>query len=217
MAGHLWAWLLLWYAPAVLHGAEPSLDEVIADHCRARAATTTLEAQFVQTKIFTLFDEEEKSSGVLYFAQPDRVCWQYAEPDRSSTVINGEHGWSVFPHIKQIQKFTLEGSKTDKVLSIVGFGRCGAPLSESFDITIKWGKKGAYVLSMKPVDEDISPYFSRIELTLDGKDYLPRKVELQETSGDVLIFEFTHLDKNVDLDKTKFEFVVPDGFAVVEY
>jgi outer membrane lipoprotein carrier protein len=198
-------------------GSAPGLAEVIANHCRAREATTALEAQFIETKVFTVFGEEETSKGTLFFGQPDRVCWRYSEPDQSSTVINGESGWSVFPGIKQIQKFELEGSKTDKVLSIVGFGRCATPLTESFDITMTIEKKGGFVLAMKPTDDDITPYFSRIDLTLDRKDYLPRKIELFETSGDVLIFEFSELDRDVDLDESIFEYVVPNGYEVVEY
>lgn len=214
----VWVACVLWAPPAV-RAAEPATDlaEVIANHCRARESTTTLKAQFVQNKVFTLFEEEETSKGVFYFAQPDRVCWRYTEPDQSSTVIDGGRGWSVFPGIKQIQKFELDGSKTDKVLSIVGFGRCDTPLTDSFDITLSAGEKGALVLVMKPTDKDITPYFSRVDLTLDPKDYLPRKIELYETSGDLLVFDFSDLDRDIDLDEALFEYVVPEGYVVVEY
>jgi outer membrane lipoprotein carrier protein len=215
------AWLLLALSalvfPARLGAGSPTFDEVIARHCQARETTTALKAQFVQTKVFTLFDEKEVSEGTLYFAQPERIRWQYTEPDLSSTVINGRRGWSVFPDIKQVQTFELEGSITNKVLSILGFGRCGTPLTESFEITMSAGKKGAVVLAMTPTDKDITPYFSRVDLTLDGKDYLPRRIELHEKAGDILVFEFSHLDRKVELDEAMFDYVVPDGYEVVEY
>ncbi len=212
------AWLLIALAlPSGLHGGEVTLDEVIARHCRARESMAALKAQFTQKKVFTLFDETETSKGAVYFAQPDRIRWQYSEPDQSSTVINGTYGWSVFPHLKQVQKFTLEGSKTNKVLSIVGFGSCGGPLQESFEIVLAGSGKNAYVLQMTPTDEDVSPFFSRVDLTLDRKDYLPRKIELYEKSGDILIFEFSNLDRKVGLEAALFEYVVPEGYEVVDY
>jgi outer membrane lipoprotein-sorting protein len=103
------------------------------------------------------------------------------------------------------------------VLSIVGFGRCGAPLTESFDIAMSRGKKGAFILEMKPTDEDITPYFSRVLLTLDKSDFLPRKIELHERSGDTLTFRFSDLDRNIELDNAIFEFAVPEGYELVEY
>lgn len=215
----VWLWMTLAAVapPRVLGAGQPTLDDVLARHCKAREAITTLKAQFIQTKVFTLFDEKEVSKGTLYFAQPERIRWQYSEPDRSSTVINGERGWSVFPDIKQVQTFELEGSKTNKVLSIVGFGRCGALLTESFEVSLSPGKKGALVLAMKPTDKDITPYFSRVDLTLDGRDYLPRRIELHEKAGDILVFEFSDLDRNIELNKSMFDCVVPDGYEVVEY
>ena len=205
------------FFPSASHAGQPTLEDVLAAQCGARETTTTLKARFIQTKIFTLFDEEETSKGEFFFAQPDRICWQYSDPDKSWTVINGGRGWSVFPDIKQVQKFDLDGSKTNKILSIVGFGSCGAPLTESFEITLVSRKTGAFVLEMKPIDADIRRYFSRVDLTLDRYDYLPRKVELHEKSGDLLVFEFSDLNRDAEFDETVFVYRVPDGYEVVEY
>jgi outer membrane lipoprotein-sorting protein len=196
---------------------QPSLEQLLVAHCNAREATTTLRARFVQTRTFALFDEKETSGGELFFAQPDRICWQYSDPDQSSTVINGEWGWSAFPDIKQIQKFELGGSQTNKILSIVGFGSCTAPLSKSFEITLASRGNGTVVLQMEPTDKDLKPYISSVDLTLDESDYLPRKIVLHERSGDLLEFEFSGLKRNLRLDATIFVYRVPKGYEVVEY
>jgi outer membrane lipoprotein-sorting protein len=203
--------------PAAAPAGPPTLDEIIAEHCRARAECATVTANFKQTKVFTLFDEQETSSGKLFYARPDRICWQYEKPDNSSTVINGSAGWSVFPNIKQVQKFKLAGSQTNKVLSIVGFGQCGRPLTESFNIKMGEGGRKTYLLIMEPIDPAIRPYFTRIDLTLDRSDYMPRKIQLYEKAGDVLRFEFRDLKTDKKLDGAMFDLVVPDGYEVVEY
>lgn len=203
--------------PAAGRAEDASLQRVLDAHCRARANIVSLEAGFVQTRIFTLFDETETSRGEFLYSQPDKIGWFYTEPDRSSTVINGEAGWTVLPHIRQIQKFRLEGSKTNRVLAIVGFGRCETPLTESFDVSLADGDDGYHTLVLKPTDETITPYFDRIDLFLDRGDFLPRKIELHEKSGDTMVFEFSHLDKNADIAPETFEYAVPEGYTVVEY
>ena len=203
--------------PAAGRAEDSSLQRVLNAHCRARANIVSLEAKFVQTRIFTLFEETETSRGEFLFSQPDKIGWFYTEPDRSSTVINGETGWTVLPHIQQIQKFRLEGSNTNRVLAIVGFGRCETPLTDSFDVSLANGDDGYHTLVLEPTDKAITPYFDRIELFLDREDFLPRKIELHEKSGDIMVFEFSHLDRNADIDPERFEYAVPEGYTVVEY
>lgn len=195
-----------------------SLEQILDAHCRARANTDALRAKFVQTRVFTLFDETETSRGELLFAQPEKIGWFYSEPDRSSTVINGAEGWTVLPHIKQVQKFRLEGSTTNRVLAIVGFGECGAPLTDSFEVSMAENIGGDYyTLVLKPTDGAIAPYFNRIDLSLDREDFLPRRIELFEKSGDRMVFEFHNLDSKAEININRFEYVVPDGFTAVEY
>ncbi len=216
--GHSLAAALMSLLLAVTSAAgAPTVEEVLAGYCRAREATVALETKFTQRKLLTLFDEEEIAKGTLYFAHPDRIRWQYSEPDRSTTVINGNWGWSVFPDIKQVQRFRLEGSTTNNVLSIVGFGSCGDSLRESFAISLGDGGKKGYVLQMTPTDAQIRPYFSRIDITIDRSDYLPRKIEMHERSGDLLVFEFEDPDRESAPDSTLFEFALPEGFELVEY
>jgi outer membrane lipoprotein-sorting protein len=195
-----------------------SLEQVLEAHCRARVNTASLRAKFVQTRVFTLFDETETSRGELLFAFPEKIGWFYTEPDRSSTVINGGLGWTVLPHIKQVQKFRLEGSTTNRVLAIVGFGACAAPLTDSFEVSLgERSGDGDYTLVLKPTDRAITPYFSRIDLSLDRQDFLPRRIKLYEKSGDRMTFEFLDLDSKAEININRFEFAVPDGFTVVEY
>lgn len=211
------AGMLILFAPLPVEPAgELSLEQILDAHCRARANTASLRAEFIQTRVFTLFDETETSRGEFLFAHPEKIGWFYSEPDRSSTVINGDQGWTVLPHIRQIQKFRLEGSTTNRVLAIVGFGRCGAPLTQSFEVSMA-GDGDDYTLVLKPTDAAITPYFDRIDLSLDRKDFLPRRIELYEKSGDRMIFEFRDLDSKTEIDIHRFEYAVPEGFTVVEY
>jgi len=211
----LMAGALLVFSP--VEGRELRLDEVLASHCRAREELVSLRASFTQTKVFTLFDEREESSGEFVYLRPGMLSWRFTSPDSSLTVIKGETAWTVLPHIRQVQKARLSGSSTDRVMSIVGFGSCGAGMKEDFDISLAGERDGLVILEMVPVSEDIAPYFSLIELGLDPDDYLPRGVVFHEHSGDLLIFEFTSVEPGAPVDEEQFEFSVPDGFDLIEY
>jgi outer membrane lipoprotein carrier protein len=202
-------------APSWGHGTSPRpLGEVVAAHCRAREETATLRARFVQTKVFTVLGEEERSAGVLYYRKPDRLRWEYLEPDRAWTVIDGARGWAVFPSTRQVQRFELGGSRTDAILSIVGFGACGPAFADSFDMTLGSGPGGAPVLSMAPRRPELAASFTRIELTLDPKDDLPRLVVLHEITGDTVRFEFQDVRRGVPLEGSLFQFTTPKGYTV---
>ena len=57
--------------------------------------------------------------------------------------------------------------------------------------------------------------FTRIELTLDAKDHLPRDVLLHETTGDTIRFEFVDVRTGVALEGSLFQFTAPEGYSVV--
>jgi outer membrane lipoprotein-sorting protein len=194
-----------------------TLEEVLDAHCGAREGLVSLKAEFTQTKVFTLFDEREVSSGEFHFLRPGSLRWDFHFPDTTCTVIDGETAWTVLPHIKQVQKARLGGSSTDRVMSIIGFGSCGADMREDFDISLKGKENGLIILGMIPRSDDISPYFSRIDVGLDPSDFLPRLVIFVEHSGDLLIFEFTGVEPGARIPESAFDFAVPEGFEMIEY
>jgi len=202
--------------PAAPRSTQLTVAEVLQAHCSAREATVTLRARFVQTKVFEALQEEDTSSGVLYYRKPDAVRWQYSTPDTSWTVLRGAKGWSVFPRIRQVQKFDLQQSRTEAALSIVGFGTCGKDLHEAFGITLAAGDDGLQVLAMTPQEPEMAARFDRIDLALDPKDHLPRQVVLHESSGNTVRFEFRDLEPGARIEDKLFEYEVPQGYEVVE-
>jgi outer membrane lipoprotein carrier protein len=210
--------LLLAFPLAPVSGRDappPSLAEVLEAHCRARATTETLRARFVHTKLFTAIGEEERSAGELYYRKPDRLRWEYSTPDRSWTVIVGDRGWAVFPRIRQVQRFEVGRSRADGILSTIGFGACGPAFADSFDTTLAVGARGAPVLSMTPRRPELAASFTRIELTLDAKDHLPRDILLHETTGDTTRIELSDVKRGVAIEGSLFQFTAPEGYSVV--
>ncbi len=200
-------------APPV--GSERSAAAVLAAHCRARAALSTLRARFVQRKVFAAVGDEDRSAGILYYRKPDALRWEYTEPDPSFTVIRGGKGWAVFPRIRQVQRFALDPSRAETLFSIVGFGACGEAFQDSFEVALAPGAGAAPVLSLVPRRGELAGAFERIELTLDPGDALPRAIVLHERTGDSVSIELHDVKRGVPIEGTLFEFAAPRGYSVV--
>jgi outer membrane lipoprotein-sorting protein len=199
-------------------GGDPPLSapEVLAAHCRARAAVSTLRTRFEQTKVFTAIGVEEKSTGTFYYRRPDAFRWEYGEPDGSFTVIDGRSGWAVFPRIRQARRIHVEDARREGMLAVVGFGACGPAFADSFDVTVRRGRGGAAVLTMKPLRPDVAALFSAIELTLDPRDDLPRTVMLDETTGDRTRFDFLDVRRDVRIQGSLFQYAPPGDYEVID-
>ncbi len=193
-----------------------SAAEVVAAHCRARAALSTLRARFVQTKVFEAVGEQDRSAGVLYYRSPDALRWEYSEPDPSWTVLRGGNGWAVFPRLRQVQRFALDPSRAEVLFTVVGFGACGDRFADAFEAALVPGDGPGPVLSLVPRQGGLASAFARIELALDPADLLPRRIVLHEATGDSVSFELSDVRRGVTLDRTLFEFLAPKGYSVVQ-
>jgi outer membrane lipoprotein carrier protein len=214
--------LLLALAGAAHAAAAPAQDVArrrlppeVAAHCRARAATTTLRARFEQVRTLTALGEEERSRGVVLYRSPDALRWEYVAPDRSWTVVNGDRGWAVFPDIRQVQRFAVDAGRRDGVLATVGFGACGEAFADAFDFEVT-PAAGGTVVAMKPLRAQLAASFTLVELTLDPKDHLPRKIVLHETGGDTIRLELRDVERGARIDATLFEPNLPEGYTVVQ-
>jgi outer membrane lipoprotein carrier protein len=205
-------------AAAPARAAPPrTLDQVVAEHCRAREGTSTLRARFEQTRIFTALGEEERSAGVVAYRKPDALRWEYLEPDRSFTVIRGGEGMAVFPRIRQVQRFGVGGAGLGGVLATVGFGACGPGFREAFELALAPERDGGPALSMRPRRPELAATYARIVLVLDPRDHLPRSVVLEEPSGDEVRLRFVDVRRNVRLDASLFELATPEDYSVVPW
>jgi outer membrane lipoprotein carrier protein len=215
-AAGLAAFALLAPALAKPGGEGAPAAELLERHCRARAETAAVHARFVQTRRFAALGDEERSAGVLYYRRPDALRWEYDPPDGSWTVIRGRRGWAVFPRIRQVRTFELDGARVDGLLSAVGFAACGAAFAESFDVAGgEPGADGRPVLALTPRGGELAASLARIELALDPRDLLPRSIVLHEAGGDTVRLDLSDLRRNVPLAPTLFEYTTPKHYSVV--
>lgn len=196
--------------------SELDADGVLARMEEAGKDLKTLKAGFRQERTYALFDEKRGSSGTILYKKPGKMLWKYAKPDGNLIYITGKKALMYLPDIKQVQKISLlKDRKTESLL--IGFGNTAEEIKRNFDVRLAGSREGTYTLELVPKTEDISSHLLRLEISIDGKSWLPARSVRFEPGGDRTAFTFTDVTTNLPVEDAAFEFTVPDGVEVVEY
>ncbi len=171
----------------------------------------TLEARFIQIKESELLVRPLEASGVFSFAAPDRVRWEYLEPDPISMLIHGDVMTTWYKDINQAEKIYV-GKQSQRVLEYLGASSSMAKLLEYFDVRLRTPND----LS-KPFHLELTPRFARVEkrvreleIWIHPELYLPVKLRYLEGNGDLTEYDFTDLKVNSVLPDDRFDLEIPD-------
>ncbi len=171
----------------------------------------TLEARFTQLKESELLSEPIEAHGVFSFAAPDRVRWEYLEPDPISMLIQGDVMTTWYKDIAQAEKIYV-GKQSQRVLEYLGASSSVSRLLEYFDVRLRTPKD----LS-KPFHLELKPRFARVErrvremeIWIHPDHYLPIKLRYVEGNGDLTVYDFTDLRVNSTLPDDRFDLEIPD-------
>ena len=208
-------------AAAVLAGgtagrADMTVEDVLAGMERAGKSLTTLKCDFRQVRVYSLFDEKRESSGTIYYKRPERMLWRYAAPDSSEIYINGERALMYLPDIRQVQRISLLKDRKTRSL-LIGFGNSAVEIRRNFSARLLRSGGETYTIELTPKAGTKSSGMLRLEMTVDGKSWLPVKTIRFEPGGDRTIFTFSNVKTNVPLKDSLFEFRIPEGTEVVDY
>ncbi len=189
------------------------VDRVRYEHDRL----DTLEARFKQVKQSELLVEPTEAHGVFSFAAPDRVRWEYQEPDPISLLIQGEVMTTWYKDIDQAEKIYV-GKHSQRVLEYLGASSSMGRLLEYFDVVLRTPND----LS-KPYKLELSPRFARVEkrvremsIWIDPEVYLPIRLRYVEGNGDVTEYDFTDLKVNSALPEDRFALEIPEDVDLRE-
>lgn len=198
------------------------LDEVVAEIEKVNAAFKTLKADILYTRTITLLESKEISKGELNYKKPNKMYLRFYPPRNEINVIDGKHLWVYHPEQKQVEKYEMKhSSQSSQGLNFFefGYGESVSEVKKNYKITLldteEEGKKRFYLLGLTP--KDPKSQYSDIRLWIEEGFWLPGKVDLYESQGEIVnTIEF----KNVKLDKRisdkLFIFDVPRGVEVIE-
>jgi outer membrane lipoprotein-sorting protein len=183
---------------------------------KQRGKVDTFAARFVQKKRLALFDEQKTSAGVVLYKAPRRMIWKYETPDKTQMRIDGRSVSFYFPELEQIEVYPSEESGGASPF-FFAFEATADEIKKSFDVSVVCG--GAERLSrveLSPKSEPLASELQSITLWLGESDYLPRRIRINEISGDVTEIELIEGRINGPIADEELKFDAPEGTEVIE-
>jgi outer membrane lipoprotein carrier protein len=197
-------WLVLALAsvfslPAQATGGRTQLDAFFD-------GLVTLRAEFRQRVIGPDAGPARVAEGVFYLQRPGLFRWEYRQPPQL-IVADGDRVWLYDQELEQVshqrQDRALRGTPAQLLVDT-------APLEDYFVLAeIERGGDLTWV-ELRPRDGDSE--FERILLGFG--DGLLEQLEMQDSFGQVTLFRFSGLERNLEVDPELFRFVPPPGMDV---
>lgn len=223
MSKLIYSIITLLFSASLASAAEPNeLDVILKKIDEKQKTVEAMKGSFIQRKSLSLLQNELVSKGLMYFKRPQKMMWEYREPEKNIMIVNGNIVWLYLPELKEATRFDLSQKADIKRIfekMAVGMGQSPDELKKDYDVSllkkVKKGEKNLYVLELIPRDKAISGLFKKIHLWFSD-DGLLYKTELFEKNNDTTIVEFQKLEINKSIPDSLFEFKPPKDVKVLD-
>jgi outer membrane lipoprotein-sorting protein len=203
----------------------PAVRETLSRITARHADIKTLIIEFQQTKIWEAFGDEIKSEGRLYLQKPRSMRCEYFQPDPSVILFGNNKFMQYTPKLKQVDSFTYESDEEAQArfrLLMLGFGLSGDEILKSY--YVKEYPQKATKQETSPITLDFiptNPYIRKVtrlvRVWFDPESLFPRKIRIEEISGDVILIDIKGRNLNVDIEPERFKAQWPKGTTVLEH
>jgi len=179
-------------APASVARAAGSGEALLKKIAAKNAAIKTLKVTFDQTKESALFASSLDTKGVLYFARPGKLRWEYTEKPRSVLVVNGDLASLRYPDLGKTETFDRRRDPSLGALFDQLFVWLGAsdPTRTAADYVVTLGD-GPATLVLTPRTDPVKKALASVTVRFDPVTLLSKQVELLETTGDRTVIRFS--------------------------
>ncbi len=167
------------------------------------AKTNSIKSDFTQEKNLSMLSEKITSKGKFWYRKPNMLRMEYTQPFNYLMILNKDN-----VYIRDGQKENKVSTRSNKVFKqinkIVVDCIQGTALNSGDFKSAVYENKGTYLVSLSPVNKQLSDFFKTIEITVDKKDYSVNTIEMLESSGDSTILHFTNKEINANIPDALF-------------
>lgn len=168
----------------------------------------SLHAQFDQQIINADGLVEEKSSGQLWIAHPNRFRWEYGGDFPEIVVADGEKVWLYDEMLEQVTVRAQSSLAADSPLSLL---TDISQLDEQFVVRELGGDSGLDLLELRARNPESQ--FERVLLGLENDQVL--LMTMEDAFGLRTEIRFRDIKRNPQLDEELFHFTPPPGVDVM--
>lgn len=170
----------------------------------AASSLTTMRCNFLQTKKLGLLNDEMVSSGVMYYSQPAKLCWQYLEPYSYTFVINGSKVMMKTDDRKNVVD-ARQSKMFKEVTQIMVNSVTGKCLLADKDFKVElYVADNEWTAHLTPLRKELKSMFKVIVLHIDPKRCLVTQVDLLEEGEDETNIVLSDYEINTAIDAQKF-------------
>jgi len=186
---------------------------VISNLERRLQSIETMEADFVHIYLPAYQTRGMEEKGHLYLQRPDRMRWDYREPERKSFLLKGNVLLSYFYEDKQLLRQPLEEEVIrESVLGLLA-GKTRLFDLYSAEIITREKKSQRVTLKLEPLKKQ---EISSLNLEVDTSRWLIVRIVFFEATGVKQEFLFSHYKINPHLPARTFDIPVPPDWEIID-
>jgi len=175
---------------------ETESKKVVAELTEAAASMQTLQCRFVQEKTSSMLAEPSIAKGIMHYAAPDRMRWEYTEPYTFALVVNGER----IVKVTDGKAETVDAKSGRMYQGMVGLIMGSASGKKLFDTSVfdvvMYDDDTFWRAEMTPKRRDMKRMFSQLVFRFDKKTNGISRVEFNDAGGDVTSIRFEDIKLN---------------------
>jgi outer membrane lipoprotein-sorting protein len=213
--------LLSWSATDISRGQEAevrplSLPELLQKFNERQQAVQSLTATFTERKDLSLLAKPVVSNGTFLYAKPARIKWEYSAPEPRIFLITEDRFVAYYPNQKRAEEVPLSKLAGRRVFRVFGIGQTSEDLQKFFEITQAepGDEKDCFLLVLTPKRRRVKDRLQLVRFWVDGKTYLPRKLEYLESDGDSTLLSFANIRLNPEIAEGRFNVEIPKDVQI---
>lgn len=205
----------------------PELRRVLDGLDGANEDLEGVQADIAYTREIPLLDESENADGTLAFRKPDLIHLKLGKPRNEEVYSDGKQWWVISHEDRQVEIYPAAGrggSVAEASFLTFGYGQSSETLLEDYRVSLRHteqaeDEEGTYRLwrlRFAPREGDAPARFSTIEVEITDRLWLPRKMVLHESDGEIVhTFALRGIELNPELKKKRFHCTPPRGYTVI--
>ena len=186
------------------------LDALFARVRAEQKSLRSLEAKFTQRKESEMLIEPEEAHGRFFYLAPDRIRWEYVEPNPMTVVIDDESMTTWYRDLKRADEIPV-GRYSERVLEFMGASGTLETLLDYFRVRATFPRDASapYRLSLDPKYARIAKRIEAMDVWIDRERFVPVRLRYVEPGGDVTEYNFSEIEVNADIPPERFELRLP--------
>lgn len=206
--------LLLVVSLFSLFSVAQTAEEVVSQLEKTLLSTQTLQARFEHHFYSAVVSKPLKEKGKLYFQKPDRMRWEYVDPEHNIYLFEGDRYQYYFVEDNQLMRGSIsdEGHESEILYLLTGQKNISDFYTSELCTFPTDNPQNAQIKLIPKQKED----GSYLLLEIDKNEWLIHKIVFMDWEGNKTEFQFQKIKVNASLPKNIFELELPSDVEIIE-